>query len=202
MSKIDGIKLNGNVLEIETGSNVDIHIEDDTLVINTNGTSSGGGGGSVTNTIKHTAEIECNPEGNWTNINSALVPLLEKLDISKEYIVKINIVINTAIEQGISTTHLFKISYSDLYQSRWVMTPPTSLNSCNIFVGAEDLGLDAVISIENDIIQGFTLVDEIRVDTYNIISVVYAMDASVVTEHFKPALLGYILQIEITPLEK
>lgn len=54
MSKIDGIKLNGTVLEIETGSNVDIHIEDDTLVINTDGTSSGGSSGGNVSTIETT----------------------------------------------------------------------------------------------------------------------------------------------------
>ena len=67
------------------GSNVDIHIENDTLVINTDGTSSGNTGVNSAKELSIAAELPISSEKNEVNISSVLQTLCAKLDKSKKY---------------------------------------------------------------------------------------------------------------------
>lgn len=113
MSNIEGIKLNGTVLEIKTGSNVDIHIEDDTLVINTDGTSSGGSSGISGSTSK---EYACS--GVPVHLGDNLIQHLCGVEITDTEIIN-------EIQKVINTEKIVQVYYGggyDISKSSYLFT--------------------------------------------------------------------------------
>jgi hypothetical protein len=119
-------------VEIETGSNVEIHVEDDTLVINTNGTSSGSSGGSSDKELSIAAELPISSEKNEVNISSVLQTLCDKLDKSKKYYLgfKFTTELNFGMTYSATTTNGVVITANKSASLGWVANIISANSSC------------------------------------------------------------------------
>lgn len=148
MSKIEGIKLNGTVLDIETGSNVDIHIEDDTLVINTDETGNGSSGSSGSNGgLSIAAEI---PDGDILNV---LQNLCNRLNKSKKYYLdfKFTTELNFGMVYSATTNNGIVIEYITSGNTGWSGNVFLATSSCLVSVPVGVLTPAALVTVNHNL---------------------------------------------------